>query len=105
MRIHTDPIPLHIARAYGVATPRPIPGPAPAVEARRTDIVEIGSRAGANWGASDLVAAAVARPVDFAETTPTRPTPGGALPFYQRPADVNAAVTGIMAGRTLDVTG
>ncbi|RMH25388.1 MAG: hypothetical protein D6693_08725 [Planctomycetota bacterium] len=50
-----------------------------------------------------LVAAVVPGSIDFAgvEPAPARP----ATPIYRRPADANAAATGVALGSRLDVTG
>ncbi|MCC6284028.1 MAG: hypothetical protein IT439_01815 [Phycisphaerales bacterium] len=94
----TDPIPFHVARAYGLAAARPAqvrsapvnpaPGTAPA---RNPDAID------------RLVAAVVPGRVDFSGESPR---PASAMPsLYRHPADRNAAATGVAAGRAIDVQG
>lgn len=53
---------------------------------------------------SRLVAGAVPGRVDFSGDTP-QPSGSEALPMYRRPAERNAAATGVQAGRLIDVRG
>lgn len=108
MRITPDTTPVHIARAYGLNTRHagapssPNRAHAPDVT-HRDDVVDMRNQARAET-ASDLVAAQVEKPVDFAQPRPAAPA-GNAIPFYRHPADKNAAATSIEAGRVIDVSG
>src|SRR5262245_40065751 len=57
--------------------------------------------------ARTLVAAVVPGKVDFVvdEHGRTLAMPTSAIPLYRHPADKNAAATGVLAGRALDVRG
>lgn len=99
-------IPMHVARAYGVA-PSPGPGPgsgpvaptAPAGGARAID-------ARADEPASDrlraLIGGTVRGPVDFTTASPAR---SGAFQMYTRAADKIEAAVDVQLGRAIDVKG
>ena len=97
-----DPIPFHVARAYGIAPVRPAAPVARAAPVSTTDARDVApDRARAS--VSRLVAAVVPGRVDFSGETPV---PRAAMPsLYRHPADRNAAATGVEAGRSVDVQG
>lgn len=106
-------LPTHIAKAYGIAPPRPAPpadanavvgriDPSKATPAREADAVDVRSA---------LAAGSVSRPVEFddlpsasSDNTPRR---ADAIAFYTNPAARNAAATSIesQTGRVLDIEG
>ena len=74
--------PFHIARAYGVTQP-------PAAAKARPQ------------GLSNLVAGKVSVEPSYAPAAQS--FEDGALPMYRNPADKNAAATGVVLGRKLDL--
>jgi hypothetical protein len=54
---------------------------------------------------SRLVAGVVSGRVEFDETGVARVGAGDSIAMYRRPADRNAAATGVTAGRLIDVRG
>lgn len=92
-------IPFHIARAYGVSA-RPAQTP---IAPQTVQRVETSREDAAREKLARLIAARVPGGIDFArdEPMPTR----DALSMYRRPADRNAAATGVVAGRVIDVVG
>ena len=108
MRISPDTTPVHIARAYGLNTG---PAASPSLEhralapdiAHRDDVVDLQNQSRAE-SATELIAAQVNKPVDFAQPK-TGAAASSAIPFYRHPADRNAAATSIEAGRVIDVSG
>jgi len=102
-----NPLPLHIARAYGLSAPArnapvPVEVAREAVEAQRVEIRRELSNTQRN--VSRLIAGVVPGGIDFTGETPV-PGKTSALPFYSHPADRNAAATSIRIGRSIDVTG
>lgn len=95
-------LPFHIARAYGVSArpgsvqPQP-PAPQPVQRA------EMSREDAAREKLARLIAARVPGGIDFSSQEPL-PT-GSTLPMYRHPADRNAAATGVIAGRVIDVVG
>jgi hypothetical protein len=77
--------PFHIARAYAAA-------PVAAVPTR-------------SEGVERLVAGVVPGGISFEAAGRPEPTSAATLPFYTHPADRNAAATGVVLGRVLDVNG
>lgn len=88
----SSPGALRLAQAYNTQPAAPA---TPATE--RTDRVELS-------GSAALVAGVVPGRVEF--STPTeKSSDSSALPLYRRPADLNSAATGVVAGRIIDVRG
>lgn len=95
-------IPFHIARAYGVARVRRRPRPSPR-HRKRVSKPEMSREDAAREKLARLIAARVPGGIDF---TNDEPVPSaGAIPMYRHPADRNAAATGVVAGRVIDVVG
>ena len=95
-------IPFHIARAYGVA-PRPASPAAQPAPTKRVSKPEMSREDAAREKLARLIAARVPGGIDF---TNDEPVPSaGAIPMYRHPADRNAAATGVVAGRVIDVVG
>lgn len=92
--------PYHIARAYGLNTAARTHQQAPATGPQR---VQEQQAAVTPSNAQRLVAAVVPGRVDFsgAQAQPS----SGTLPMYRHPADRNAAATGVVLGKSLDITG
>jgi len=100
--IPSNPMGLRLAQAYGVR-PEPV---APALPAPTPKPVQQDAPAVMPNAVTRLVAAVVPGKVEFdADGVPQATKPGASLPFYTRPGDVNAAATGVHAGRSLDVEG
>jgi len=103
---NTNPLPFHIARAYGIAPVKqptvPVEQARQAVEAQRTEIRR--ELANPQRNISRLLAGVVPGGIDFSQETP-QPTNTASLPLYRHPADRNAAATAIQIGRSIDVTG
>lgn len=106
--------PYHIARAYGVKNASPaapaqsarFTGQAANTQAVQSPVVQ-SQGSGAQTlpsAAQRLVAAVVPGRVDFSGSTP-QPGAGSGLQMYRHPADRNAAATGVMLGKSLDVSG
>lgn len=97
MRID-GPIPIHVARAYGVERSRPQPvsrvEPAPA-PVRETDAAEATPKIGR------LIAGRVAGGVEFDDNGQARA--GASLKMYTRAADLVEAA--VRVGRTVDLKG
>lgn len=108
-------IPFHVAQAYGVRpnaqTPRSV-----GVERKSDSIsqatsfsipsgVSVGPAAKLPSAAQKLVGATVPGRVDFSGEKPEQVAGASTLAFYTRPADRNAAATGVSIGRSLDVRG
>ncbi len=88
-------IPFHVAKAYGLVK-------SPQVRAVQMSqrLEAVGNRQpAANF--RSLVAGVVPGGIDFSGDR-ARPT-DAALPMYNRPADRNAAATGVQLGRILDI--
>lgn len=103
----SNPLPIHIARAYGLTpaarqAPVPVEEAREAVEAQRTEIRRELTNSQRNI--SRLIAGVVPGGIDFSGETPL-PTDRASIPFYRHPADRNAAATDVSRGRRLDVTG
>lgn len=125
--IQSNPFTLRVANAYGVGPRRlvvpvqPVAPAAPvsagtagAIGPSRTtgvDTVELSGHMAARERIASLVAARVPGSIDFTVADDGVFTPGpaaesaGALQLYRRPADLNAAATGVTLGRSLDVAG
>lgn len=82
--------PYHISRAYGVRQAAPA-AVAPAAAAERSE------------GLANLIAATVPGGVHF--DSDGSPVARPAMTLYRHPADRNAAATGVMLGRMVDVNG
>jgi hypothetical protein len=98
--------PFHLARAYGLAAPAgAVPGArAGAAAAGQTREVDArGTDPAAAARISRLVAAVVPGGVDF--NGPELTAGAGVLPMYRRSAEKNAAATGVVLGRKIDVRG
>lgn len=93
--------PYHIARAYGVQGGASAASVRPVQNSAATQSVQSSEKQPS--AAQRLVAAVVPGRVDFSGATPQ---PGvNALQMYRHPAERNAAATGVMLGRSLDVSG
>ncbi len=105
MRIGNGSLPFHAARAYAASSP--VGGEAAAraaeLESRRVDILDLTTGAASSPAAS-LVGARVGAALDFGDAPAAPASAPGALPLYTRAADRNAAATGVLAGRVLDVS-
>lgn len=106
MKITSATFPPHIAKAYGV---RPAQQAVTVVQTSPTERTDaIAKIAPAAHRAADAVERLVAQVVpgsvaftDDGTAVPKAP----ALPIYTRPADRNAAATGIAVGASIDVSG
>ena len=92
-------IPFHVARAYGVGARTPTP----AVETQRVSQPEMSREDAAREKLARLIAARVPGGIDFSSDEPMPSE--SAIPMYRHPADRNAAATGVVAGRVIDVVG
>ncbi|MCC6676637.1 MAG: hypothetical protein IT436_05790 [Phycisphaerales bacterium] len=122
--IQNNPFALRIANAYGAGPARavypvepvrpvsPVSAGADRVAdgsfgAGRigTDTVELSSNVAARQRIASLVAARVPGTIDFtvADGGILAPGEAGALQLHRRPADLNAAATGVSVGRSLDL--
>lgn len=92
-------------RAYAASLAAPAaPGRAPASDSPDVSAVLAAAREKRQTNLSRLVAGVVPGRVDFTGDTP-QPSGSEALPLYRRPAERNAAATGVQAGRLIDVRG
>lgn len=105
MRIGTGSLPFHAARAYAASAPvgADVAARSGEFERRREDIVELTPGAAPSPAAA-LVGARVGAGLDLDDSGAAPASARGALPMYTRPADRNAAATGVLAGRVLDVS-
>lgn len=121
--IQNNPFSLRIANAYGVGPTRAVSpvrpvspvsvpaapaGDAPFAAGRiGTDTVELSSNVAARQRIASLIAARVPGTMDFtvADDGVMMPGQAGSLQLYRRPADLNAAATGVTVGRSLDLEG
>lgn len=92
-------------RAYAASSsPASAPARVPASDSLDVSAVLAAARDQRQTNLSRLVAGVVPGRVDFSGDTP-QPSGSEALPMYRRPADRNAAATGVQAGRLIDVRG
>lgn len=117
--IQNNPFALRIASAYGVGPTRAVypvqpVRPASPVQGGTTsqvsgragvDTVELSRHVAARERIAGLVAAQVPGSIDFtvADDGVSAPGQAGALQLFRRPADLNAAATGVTMGRALDL--
>ena len=99
MRITPPTLPIHVAKAYGVA-PAAKRAPVQAAEAAARIEPRVDS---AQTTANPLVAGVVPGGIDFSGDQPVPSAPSHQL--YRHPADRNAAATAVHAGRVLDLEG
>lgn len=107
---NSSTIPFHIARAYGVPSNAqavrgsgtgPVQAPAPVQKVQAATA----ERGGLSRAGQALVAAVVPGKVDFSGDSPKPSVASESLSLYRHPADKNAAATGVLLGRRLDVNG
>lgn len=104
MQINGANLPFHIAKAYAPNATRPAAPKAPENIEPAARIGQTNPTPGvAPPNAARLVAGVVPGNIDFSGAEPA-PAPA-ALPFYNHPADTNAAATAIRIGRSIDVSG
>lgn len=100
MRITPPTMPHHLAKAYGVS---PVAKASPVRASEAAARVGVQQAAGGSEAIRKLVAGVVPGGIDFSSAEPTPSAP--AMAFYRHPADQNAAATGVLAGRVLDLEG
>lgn len=101
-------IPFHVAKAYGVQAPSRV-GRVSAVQATEPASAVSGPANKLPSAAQKLVGATVPGRVDFSEALPRQVSGGGGgaatYSMYASAGAKNAAATGVMVGRSLDVRG
>ena len=96
----TPPLPMNIARAYGLAPTQPLTRPTP-VQAR-PPAPSIVPPPAARTDVATIAAGKVAGPVDFA---PSASPANGGFQMYTRAADKVEAAVAVTLGSTLDIRG